>query len=256
MKNILLFIFASAIYSNAFAQNDTIFVEEYDTIIVTKEPVIVNSQYIVTLEPVEKKFQGLLYMSGGPVLNNISICPECSKDSLKDARKYEYFFSFNALVEKHNKKRFGFEVGISCDYFKQKYSYPDTTISTHGQKEMQSNTLYLGMQSSLKYDITHSKKKFNLSYYLGLKGLMILSQNGLMYNVADPYKPNDIASQTKFFNYGLISRLEASYKTGYNASFVFGINYYFDLKYYTDKDSYYYIHRNIPGLFLGYRFGL
>lgn len=256
MKNILLLIFVIAISSSAFAQNDTIFVEEYDTIIVTKEPVIVNSQYVVTLDPVEKKYQALLYMSGGSVLNNITICPECSKDSLRDARKYEYFFSFNALVEKNTKKRFGFEGGISCDYFKQKYSYPDTTVSPQGQQEMKSNTIYLGLQSSLKYDIIHSKKKFNLSYYLGLKGLLILSQNGLMYNVADPYKPNDIAGETKQFNYGLISRLEASYQTGYNASFVFGINYYFDLKYYTDKDSKYYIHRNIPGLFLGYRFGL
>ena len=252
MKNTLLIIFTIGISCNAFAQNDTIFVEEYDTIIVIKEPVIVNSQYVITVDPVEKKYQALLYVSVGSVLNNIMMCDNYSKDSLKNARQYEYYFSFNALVEKNTKKRIGFEVGVSCDYFKQKYSYPD---NTRGQQEMKSNTLYLGIQSSMKYDITHSKKKFNLSYYLGLKGLFAVSRNGLMYNVYNAYMPNNVASETKFFNYGLISRLEATYKTSYNSALVFGINYYFDLKYYTNLDSHYYIHRNIPGLFLGYRFG-
>lgn len=253
MKNTLLFIFIIGISCNAFAQIDTVFVEEYDTIIVTKEPVVVNSQYVITREPVEKKYQGLLYLSAGSVLNHTTMCDCYSKDSLKDARQYEYYFSFNALVEKETKKRFGFEVGVSGDYFKQKYSYPD---SLQGQQEMKSNMVYLGIQSSMKYVLLHSKKKFALSYYLGLKGLLALSQKGSVYNVADPYKPNDAADETKVLNYGLISRLEATYKTGYNAAFVFGVNYYFDLKYYTDKNSDYYIHRNIPGLFVGYRFGL
>lgn len=89
-----------------------------------------------------------------------------------------------------------------CDYFKQKYSYPD---STQGQQEMKSNTIYLGIQSSLKYVLVNSKKKFKLSCYVGLKGLFTISQNGLMYNVANPYKPEAAAYETKKFNYGFIS---------------------------------------------------
>jgi hypothetical protein len=252
MKSILLFVIIIGVSCNAFAQIDTIFVEEYDTIIVTKEPVIVNSQYVITRIPVEKKYLGLFYMSVGPVLNNIKVCDHYSVQPIKDARQYEYFFSFNALVEKKNNKRFSFEIGLSCDYFNQNFSYPD---SSQGEQKMKSNSIYLGMQSSLKYAIVRSKKKFKLAYYVGLKGLYVLSQNGSMYNIVDPYMPNNITAVTKNFNYGIISRLEATYKIGYNAAFVFGMNYYFDLKYYTDKNSDYYIHRNIPGLFVGYRFG-
>jgi len=251
MKYTLLFI--QLIFTGSLcAQTDTVYVEEYDTIIVSKDPVVISTKHYEYFVPSEKKYGVLFYLSAGSVFNNTTMCNRYSKDSLKHARQSAYFFSFNTLIQKRFKKLIGFEVGLSVDYFQQEYSYPKNTLV---QETIISSVFYAGLQSSVSYKIIDSKKNFNLVYYIGLKGLLETSQNGYMYNVVDAYNPNEIATQTKSFNYGFISRLEASYKTGYNSSFVFGINYYFDLKPYTKIDSDYYIHRNVPGIFLGYRIG-
>lgn len=252
MKYTLLIVLIGITISSR-AQTDTVYVEEYDTIVVSKDPVIINTKHYEYFVPKEKKYSVLFYLSTGPVFNHTTICEYCSKDSLKQALQSAYFFSFNTLIQKKYKKHVGLEGGFSVDYFNQKYTCPDSLLV---KKTITSNVLYVGFQASVSYAIIHSKKNFSLTYYLGLKGLLTVFQNGYMYNVVDAYDPNDVATETKSFNYGLISRLEATYKTGYNASLVFGINYYFDLKPYTKKDTEYYVHRNIPGLFLGYRIGI
>jgi|GEM_PF-7059786 len=238
----------------SFAQNDSIVVEEYDTIVIVKEPLVIEQKIYVLKEQREKKYSLLLYSNVGLIFNYINTCDCYSRNSIKNAIKAESYFSFNAAITKKIKKRFGIELGLSTDYMKQSYLVNDTSLTK--PITFKNNSLYLGTLSHIKYYIISPDKVFNLAAYVGVKGLFVLNQTGNVYNVAEPAVPEKMHDMTKSFVYGLSGRLEANIQTRTYAKVVFGLNYYYDLTSYTLADLNYYLQRNIPGIFVGYRIQL
>ncbi len=247
-------IFLISFYS--FSQNDSIVVEEYDTIIVVKEPLVIEQKVYVLKQQRERDsvYSIVFYGSYGVIFNYMNTCDCYSKKNFTGALKSESYFSFNTAITKKIKKRFGVEVGLSVDYMKQSYAYSDTASAT--PLKYKNNTLYAGALSHVKYYIIPAERKINVAVYAGVKGLFILNQSGSMYNIGAPDTPASIKNDTKSTGYGLSGRLEANIKTGRYAKIIFGLNYYYDLTSYTLSEVNYYLQRNIAGAFVGYRIGL
>lgn len=250
ISSILFFI---SLYS--FAQDDSVVVvEEYDTIIVVKEPLIIN-QKVYVLKKQSKQIYSLLFStSAGLIFNYMNTCDCYSQKSFERALKSESYFTFNTAISRKIKKRFGLELGMSIDYMKQSYSYSDT--SSTEPITFKNNTLYLGIPAHVKYYIIPAERTFNLAAYAGGKGLFALNQSGYIYDIATPGEPASIKNNTQSFVYGLSGRLEANIKTGAYAKLVFGLNYYYDLIPYTSAQIDYYLQRNIGSVFVGYRMDL
>lgn len=249
ISSILFFI---SLYS--FAQIDSVVVEEYDTIIVVKEPLIIEQKVYVLKEQSERKYSLLFYSSAGLISNYMSTCDCYSKKNFERALKAESYFTLNTSISKKIKKRFGVEVGLSADYMKQSYSYSDT--SSAEPITFKNNTIYLGALAHVKYYIIPETRTFNLAVYAGGKGLFALNQAGYIYDIAVPGVPATMKDNTQSFVYGLSGRLEANIQTGMYAKIIFGVNYYYDLVPYTLPTLNYYLQRNIVSAFVGYRMDL
>jgi len=247
-------LFFISLYS--FAQIDSVIVEEeeYDTIIVVKEPLIIEQKVYFLKEPSKKKYSLLFYSSVGFIFNYMSTCDCYSKKSFERALKSQSYFTFTTALSKKIKKRFGVEVGLSIDYMRQTYSYSDT--SSVEPIAFKNNTIYSGILAHGKYYIIPAERTFNLAVYAGGKGLFALSQKGNMYDIAMPAIPANNKDNTQSFVYGLSGRLEANVQTGRYAKIFFGMNYYYDLIPYTLAGLDYYLQRNIVSAFIGYRMDL
>lgn len=249
ISSILFFI---SLYS--FAQIDSVVVEEYDTIIVVKEPLIINQKVYVLKEQSENKYSLLFYSSAGLIFNYMNTCDCYSKKNFERALKAESYFTLNTAISKKIKKRFGVELGLSADYMKQSYSYSDTSLAE--KITYKNNTLYLGLLAHVKYYIIPDERTFNLAVYAGGKGLLAFNQTGNIYDIAVPGVPAIIKNNTQSFVYGLSGRLEATIQTGAYTKIIFGVSYYYDLIPYTSANLNYYLQRNIGSAFIGYRMDL
>ena len=230
---------------------DTLISYEYDTIIVVKEPVVVEQTYYL---PKEKKTKNATYAfavfaSSGVVVNYMNTCDCYSKKDWENAHKGEYYFSFSSSVSKNFKKKFGLELGLSADYIKQKYSdtLNNSTFSYSNQ------TLYAGFISHLKYTITPTANKYGLAVYAGLKEMVVINQSGYIYNIAQHPVTNTIQEKTNSYAFGFSGRIEGNIQTGEYSRILLGINYYYDLIPYTVKSFEYNLQRNTIGLLAGYQ---
>jgi hypothetical protein len=222
---------------------------EYDTIIVVKDPVVVEEKFYLTKEPKVRKYTFSVFTGSGIVINYMNTCDCYSQKDWENAHKGEYSLSFSGAVTKSFKKKFGLELGLSADYIKQKYT--DTLNNTNVSYSNQ--TVYAGIMTHVKYTLTPSGKKYGLAVYAGMKGMTAISQSGEIYSLANHPVTNELKTVTNPYAYGLSGRIEGSVPIGGYSRIFLGINYYYDLVAYTNKSFEYTLQRNIIGLVAGYQ---
>ncbi len=240
------------LFFHAFAQvEDTTVSVEYDTVIVVKDPVVVEQKFYITKEPKVQKHTFSLYAGSGIVINYMNTCDCYSQKDWENAHKGEYNFSLSAAVAKSLSKKIGLELGFSADYIKQKYAdtLNNNTVSYSNQ------TVYAGIMTHVKYTLTPAEKKYGLAVYAGMKGMTAISQSGEIYNVANHPVTNELKTVTNPYAFGLSGRIEGSVPIGEYSRIFLGISYYYDLVAYTNKSFEYTLQRNIIGLLAGYQVG-
>lgn len=178
LKNLFTCI-VSLIFVNTFAQSDTIFIEELDTVYLETKTVIIDSVVYIDRNQIKTETSLFFYsgISNPQFSTDISTLRSSYSDSLNTA--FSNFIGFkNGILIKQRINKINVQIGIDYSYTRFKFSHIDLDslpYSCHNSiRGLQFSTLF-------GYKIAQMGK-ISITPLVGLKLATIQKVSGLTYN--------------------------------------------------------------------------
>lgn len=236
--------------------SDTIYVDEVDTVIVEKDPVVVNKTFYHEIK--EKRNRPSKFFISPSVgtfidLSNYSVCETCKENfnKLNSSSSNTKSVQYGILLAYYRKK---ISVGIDLSYrfASKKINYSnDSTININNKVKAS----YFMLGPTLGYKIIQ-KKRFDVDLMAGVLFSFTQKQTGItmggdsVLQVLDISKTKLIANKNFLYHFSPILTYKLSQKVG----ILMELHYYFDHYSNVNKKQSYTEQRNTIGLSLGFKY--